>query len=130
MPVFGVARDGLAEVRFSSRSLILRLTQRIARLFFFLNVMRNAFVIIVLTIAAYLYCRTRRDSKGNYPIKILKNVPAGLKHIHTPRLDSNFVSIMAPELPVASIILVLEHIAISKCKGLTRKHEIQSDLVA
>jgi sodium-independent sulfate anion transporter 11 len=77
--------------------------------------MRNAFVIIVLTIAAWLYCRTKRDSKGNYPIKILKDVPAGLKHVHPPRIDSSFVSAVAPELPVATIILLLEHIAISKC---------------
>jgi len=53
---------------------------------------------------------------GNFPIRILKDAPAGLKHIGRPFIDSELVSTMAPELPVATIILFLEHIAISKCK--------------
>ncbi|KAJ3562969.1 hypothetical protein NP233_g9243 [Leucocoprinus birnbaumii] len=97
---------------------------RQGRLFFFLSVLRNAFVIIVLTIAAWLYCRRRRDSKGNFPIKILKTVPAGLKHVGRPFIDSELVSAMAPELPVATIILFLEHIAISKSFGRLNGYKI------
>lgn len=76
---------------------------------------RNAFVIIVLTIASWLYCRHRKTSAGKYPIKILQDVPRGLKHVGPLHVDGDLVSALAPELPVATIILLLEHIAISKC---------------
>jgi len=65
---------------------------------------------------------------GNFPIKILKDVPAGLKHIGRPFIDSELVSAMAPELPVATIILFLEHIAISKCKYPTASMSRSVDL--
>lgn len=87
-----------------------------ARLFFFISVLRNAFVVIILTIAAWLYTRHRVNSKGKYPIKILQTVPRGLKHVGQPVIDPELVSALAGELPVATIILLLEHIAISKCK--------------
>ena len=85
------------------------------RLFFFLSTFRNAFVIIVLTIASWLYCRHRKSKSGKYPIKILQTVPRGFKHVGAPTIDSDLVAALAPELPVATIILLLEHIAISKC---------------
>jgi sodium-independent sulfate anion transporter 11 len=76
--------------------------------------MRNAIVIVVLTIAAWLYCRKRKDAKGNFPIKILQNIPAGLRHVRAPQLESKLISAMVPELPVVTIISFLEHIAIAK----------------
>jgi solute carrier family 26 (sodium-independent sulfate anion transporter), member 11 len=86
-----------------------------ARLFFFISVLRHAFVILVLTIAAWLYTRHRKDAKGKYPIKILGHVPRGFKHMGQPNIDPKLVSALAGKLPVATIILLLEHIAISKC---------------
>lgn len=86
------------------------------RLFFFIGVLRNAFVIIVLTIAAWLYCRHRLSKSGKYPIKLLLTVPAGFKHVGQPDINRKLLKALAPELPVATIILLLEHIAISKCK--------------
>lgn len=71
-----------------------------------------------MTIAAWLYTRHRRNAAGSYPIKILKTVPSGFKHIGQPNIDPALVSALAGELPVATIILLLEHIAISKCKSL------------
>src|SRR5690606_14676938 len=51
------------------------------RWFFFMSVMRNAFVIIVLTLASFLYSRKRLDPEtGKYPIRILLTVPSGFKH--------------------------------------------------
>ena len=92
------------------------------RLFFFLSTFRNAFVIIVLTIASWLYCRHRKSKSGKYPIKILQNVPRGFKHVGPPVIDGDLVSALAGELPVATIILLLEHIAISKCKYAFTSH--------
>jgi sodium-independent sulfate anion transporter 11 len=73
--------------------------------------------VIVLTLAAWLYCR-HRGVKGKYPIKILGTVPRGFQHIGAPTIDPRLISALASELPVATIILVLEHIAISKCMFL------------
>jgi sodium-independent sulfate anion transporter 11 len=86
-----------------------------ARLFFFISVLRNGFVIIVLTIGSWLYTRHRKSKKGTYPIKILGNVPRGFQHVEVFRPNTELVSALAGQLPVATIILLLEHIAISKC---------------
>ena len=86
----------------------------LARWFFFFSVFRNAFVIVVLSVASWLYCRSHVQN-GKYPIKILQNVPRGVKHIGQPTIDVELVKALAPQLPVATIILFLEHIAISKC---------------
>ncbi|KAI0085466.1 sulfate permease [Irpex rosettiformis] len=94
------------------------------RLFFFLSTFRNAFVIIVLTIASWLYCRHRKSKSGKYPIKILQTVPRGFKHVGPPVIDSNLVSALAGQLPVATIILLLEHIAISKSFGRVNGYKI------
>ncbi|TRM58869.1 sulfate permease [Schizophyllum amplum] len=97
---------------------------RHSRLFFFASVLRNAFIILVLTIAAWLYCRHNKSADGSYPIKILKDVPSGFKHIGQPVLDKNLISALAGELPVATIILLLEHIAISKSFGRVNGYKI------
>ena len=93
-----------------------------ARMFFFISAFRSAFVIIVLTLASWLYTRHRNTPgpKGTtiYPIKILQTVPRGFKHVGTPNIDSRLVSALAPRIPVATIILLLEHIAIAKCKSI------------
>jgi sodium-independent sulfate anion transporter 11 len=87
-----------------------------AKLFFFISAFRSAFVIVVLTLASWLYTRHRKSKKGTYPIKILGPVPRGLKDVGTPTIDSRLLSALAPKIPVATIILLLEHIAIAKCK--------------
>ncbi|KAF8991829.1 sulfate permease [Cyathus striatus] len=94
-----------------------------ARLCFFISVLRNAFVILVLTIAAWLYTRHRRTASG-YPIKILQTVPSGFRHIKQPSIEPALLSAMASELPVATIILLLEHIAISKSFGRLNGYKI------
>lgn len=96
---------------------------RYSRVFFFISVLRNAFVILILTLAAWLYCR-HRGVKGKYPIKILGTVPRGFRHIGTPNIDPRLVSALSSQLPVATIILVLEHIAISKSFGRINGYKI------
>lgn len=56
---------------------------RYERTFFFISVLRNAFVMVILTLASWLYCRHRGDSKGNFPISILKAVPRGFQVRHS-----------------------------------------------
>ena len=73
-------------------------------------------MIIFLTLAAWLYTRHRKSKSGKYPIKILGTVPRGFQHVGIFTPDRSLVSALAGELPVATIILLLEHIAISKCE--------------
>jgi sodium-independent sulfate anion transporter 11 len=97
---------------------------RRARVFFFISVFRNAFVIVMLTIASWLYTRHRGGTKGKFPIKILGTVPAGLQDVGQPHIDSELVSALASDLPIATIILLLEHIAISKSFGRINNYKI------
>ncbi|KAG1871719.1 sulfate transporter family-domain-containing protein [Suillus subluteus] len=96
----------------------------ISRLLFFVSVTRNAFVVIVLTIAAWLYCRHRKTSSGKYPIAILETVPPGFQDVGAPVIDSELVKALAPQFPVATIILLLEHIAIAKSFGRVNGYKI------
>ncbi|KAF8630072.1 hypothetical protein AX15_003129 [Amanita polypyramis BW_CC] len=111
---------------YTIRFLCVWLTKRYprrGRVFFFVSVIRNAFVIVMLTIAAWLYCR-HRGRNGKYPIKILQKVPSGFKHVGQPHIDRKLLEVLAPELPVATIILLLEHIAISKSFGRLNGYKI------
>ncbi|KAF5357804.1 hypothetical protein D9756_001866 [Leucocoprinus leucothites] len=95
-----------------------------ARLFFFLGVLRNAVVILVSTVAAWLYCRKRRDLQGNFPISLLGDIPPGLQHMGLPKINNEMFSAMVPNLPVLTIISFLEHIAISKTLGRRNGYKI------
>jgi solute carrier family 26 (sodium-independent sulfate anion transporter), member 11 len=77
-------------------------------------------VIVVLTLASWLYTHHRRSKSGAYPIKILGTVPRGFKHVGSPNIKNSLVSALIPKLPVATIILLLEHIAIAKCKWIKK----------
>ncbi|KAG8779455.1 hypothetical protein FRC20_003171 [Serendipita sp. 405] len=96
-----------------------------SRLFFYLSVMRNAFVIIILTLAAWGVVRHEKpDKKGNYSISILKTVPRGFKHIGQPVIDPELLRALGSHLFVATLILLLEHIAISKSFGRLNGYKI------
>lgn len=85
------------------------------RAFFFITTLRTAFVIIILTIFAYV--QLRGVAPANYDISILKTVPSGFKHLGSPAgITPELLGLLGPNIPVATIILLLEHIAIAKSK--------------
>lgn len=92
---------------------------------FFLSVMRNGLVVIFITLAAFLY--TRNDPKGKSKIKILQDVPRGFKDLGPVEINADLIGHMAPQLPVATIILLLEHIAIAKSFGRLNDYKIIPD---
>ncbi|KAM0749048.1 putative sulfate permease [Meredithblackwellia eburnea MCA 4105] len=94
----------------------------IKRAAFFANTLRTAFVIIILTIAAWVHLRHK--STKAYDISILKTVPSGFKHLGQPKIDKKLLSLLGPLLPVSTIILLLEHIAISKSFGRVNNYKI------
>lgn len=117
LDAIGVPSGSLVEVLALSRNLSGSgaLMHSLARWFFFASVMRNAFVMIILTLASFLYCRNKRGADGKYPIRVLLTVPSGFKHVRSPNVEVDLLSALAAKLPVATIILLLEHIAIAKC---------------
>lgn len=92
--------------------------------FFYLGVLRNAFVIIFATVISY---GVYRHEKANPAASLIKTVPSGLKHVGVPTLNTDIVKALASELPVSVIVLLLEHIAISKSFGRVNDYKIVPD---
>ncbi|KAL1728625.1 sulfate transporter family-domain-containing protein [Schizophyllum commune] len=116
----------LYAVRFGCEKLSKR-CPRFGRVIFFISVLRNAFVILVLTIASWLYTRHRlgpNQDASLSPIKILGEVPRGFQHLGRPDIDPELLKVLASELPVATIILLLEHVAIAKSFGRINGYKI------
>ncbi len=96
---------------------------RFRRPAFFLTAFRNAFVIIIWTIAAWRTIIHIKDPK-KFPISVLGTVPRGLQNVGQPYITGELIGALASELPVATIILVLEHIAIAKSFGRLNGYKI------
>lgn len=92
---------------------------------FYLQALRNAFVIIIFTLISWGI--TRHKAKEDLPISLLGTVPSGLKNVGVMKLPDGLVSNLASELPSAIIILVLEHIAISKAFGRVNGYKVVPD---
>lgn len=92
---------------------------------FYAQALRNAFVIILFTLISWGI--TRHKKKKDYPISVLGKVPSGLKHVGVMKLPDGLVSHLGSELPSAVIILVLEHIAISKSFGRVNDYKVVPD---
>mgnify|MGYP003873773181 CR=1 FL=1 len=101
----------------------------VKRIAFFAVTLRTAFVIIFLTLFSWVYLR---DKSRPYPISILGNVPSGFQHMGQPKLPTDLMSRIAPQLPVSTIILLLEHIAIGKSFARINNYKIDpnQELVA
>lgn len=111
----------------SIASFVTRRYPRYARAAFFTSVFRNAFIIIILTAAVYGWLKNYPNPTRNakmYPISLIGSVPSGFRHIQQPNLDPQLFSDMAGQIPVSVIILLLEHIAISKSFGRLNNYKI------
>ncbi|KAF3932440.1 Pendrin [Dactylella cylindrospora] len=91
------------------------------RTWFFISTLRTAFVILLYTMISWLVNRHRRK---NPAFRILKDVPKGFQHMGVPRLDAGIIKAFAGELPAAVIVLLIEHIAISKSFGRINGYQI------
>ncbi|EKD19329.1 uncharacterized protein L3040_009230 [Drepanopeziza brunnea f. sp. 'multigermtubi'] len=81
---------------------------------FFVATLRTAFVILLYTMISWLVNRHHRER----PLfKILGNVPRGFTAAAVPTVNTRIIKIFAGELPSAVIVLLIEHIAISKSFG-------------
>jgi sodium-independent sulfate anion transporter 11 len=97
-----------------------------------------AFVILLYIMISWLANRHVKGLKGpkaklnNAKFKILGPVPRGFRHAGAPKMDTELLSAVAPDLPVTIIVLILEHIAISKSFGRINNYVINpsQELVA
>lgn len=91
------------------------------RLFFFLSTLRTAFVILLYTMISWLVNRHRRK---NPLFKILKDVPRGFQNAAVPEINTTIIKAFLSYLPVTVIVLLMEHIAISKSFGRVNNYTI------
>ncbi|GHJ83974.1 hypothetical protein NliqN6_0376 [Naganishia liquefaciens] len=95
---------------------------RFRRASFFLSCFRHAFVILIWTIVAWRVIHGK-DPK-NYPISVLGTVPRGLRDVGQPKISGELLSALGPQLPVSTIVLLLEHISIAKSFGRLNGYKI------
>ncbi|KAL4877134.1 sulfate transporter family-domain-containing protein [Aspergillus karnatakaensis] len=100
-----------------------------AKMWFFVSTLRTAFVILFYTMISAATNLHRRD---NPAFKVLGDVPRGFKHARVPTVNAEIISTFASELPAAVIVLLIEHIAISKSFGRVNNYTIDpsQELVA
>ncbi|OAP54679.1 hypothetical protein AYL99_11127 [Fonsecaea erecta] len=100
-----------------------------AKLFFFLNTLRTAFVLCLYILVSYLVNRHHRKKPK---FGVLGHVPRGFKHAAVPTIDTTIISYFADQLPASVIVMLIEHIAISKSFGRINNYTINpsQELVA
>lgn len=100
--------------------------------FFYIQQLRNAIVIIVATAISWGVVHPKKKAfhgKGKFkpPISVIGTVPRGLKHTGVMTVPDGIINDMALEIPVSVIILLLEHIAISKSFGRVNDYKVIPD---
>ncbi|CAF4129295.1 unnamed protein product [Didymodactylos carnosus] len=95
------------------------------RLLFFFGIARNAILVIVGTLIAYLINLHKTTS----PISILKKVPSGFRQMHPPITTPAILSLIAPYIVPTVIILILEHVAIAKSFGRVNDYKSKQTII-
>ncbi|CAO2656980.1 Nn.00g057830.m01.CDS01 [Neocucurbitaria sp. VM-36] len=118
-------------IRFTCNQLAKRFPTR-AKLFFFLNTLRTAFVILLYVLFSYLANRHHKANGTKTQITTLGAVPRGFKHARVPHITTNIIKSFASELPSTVIVLLIEHISIAKSFGRVNNYVINpsQELVA
>ncbi|CAI4642484.1 CDN_1a_G0035660.mRNA.1.CDS.1 [Saccharomyces cerevisiae] len=102
-----------------------RLHKIIKWTYFYAQASRNGIIIIVFTCIGWAI--TRGKSKSERPISILGSVPSGLKEVGVFHVPPGLMSKLGPNLPASIIVLLLEHIAISKSFGRINDYKVVPD---
>ncbi|QUC18323.1 uncharacterized protein UV8b_02564 [Ustilaginoidea virens] len=91
------------------------------RFFFFISTMRTVLVIVLYTIISWL---VNMDSRENPRFRLLGTVPKGFCNVAVPELSRNLVSHFASHLPATVVVMLVEHVAISKSFGRVNNYTI------
>ncbi|CAL5872946.1 uncharacterized protein PFLUO_LOCUS7215 [Penicillium psychrofluorescens] len=92
-----------------------------ARIFFFASTLRTVFVILFYTMISAAVNLHRQD---NPAFSLLGHVPRGFQNAAVPKLESKVIAAFGGQLPAAVIVLLIEHIAISKSFGRVNNYTI------
>ncbi|KAK0662061.1 putative sulfate permease [Cercophora samala] len=92
------------------------------KLAFFLSTLRVVFVIVLYTLISYLVNRSL--PRGTAKFKILFDVPRGFQNAAVPVINTPIISNLAGYLPATVVVLLIEHIAISKSFGRVNNYRI------
>ncbi|KAL4808659.1 sulfate transporter family-domain-containing protein [Aspergillus unguis] len=100
-----------------------------AKFWFFVSTLRTVFVILFYTMIS---AATNLHRKDNPAFTVLGTVPRGFQHAAVPTVTADVIKLFASELPAAVIVLLIEHIAISKSFGRVNNYTIDpsQELVA
>ncbi|KAJ6440612.1 sulfate permease II [Purpureocillium lavendulum] len=100
-----------------------------AKMYFFISTLRTVFVILLYTAISAGMNVHHRDKPS---ISIIKTVPRGFKHAAVPEINTEIIEAFASELPAAVIVMLIEHISISKSFGRINNYVIDpsQELVA
>lgn len=100
-----------------------------ARTYFFLSTLRTVFVILLYTAIS---AGVNLHHKKTPSFSIIKDVPRGFQHAAVPQVNSRIIKAFLPDLPASVIVLLIEHISISKSFGRINNYVIDpsQELVA
>ena len=100
-----------------------------AKLYFFISTLRTAFVILLYT---GISAGVNVHRKDNPMFSVVGEVPRGFRHAAVPTVDTEMISAFSNELPAAVIVMLIEHISISKSFGRINNYVIDpsQELVA
>ena len=104
-----------------------------AKLYFFCSTLRTVFIILLYTLISWLCNRhlPKHNSKKS-AFKILGTVPRGFQYAQVPEVNTHIISLFTSQLPASVIVLIIEHISISKSFGRINNYTIDpsQELVA
>ncbi|KAJ5788682.1 sulfate anion transporter [Penicillium paradoxum] len=92
-----------------------------AKIWFFVSTLRTVFVMLFYTMISAAVNLHRKDDPA---FKLLGKVPRGFQQAAVPTMDPKIISVYVGELPAAVIVLLIEHIAISKSFGRVNNYTI------
>lgn len=100
-----------------------------AKIWFFASTLRTVFVILFYTMISAAVNLHRRDDPM---FKLLGTVPRGFQNAAVPVVNARIIKTFANQLPASVIVLLIEHIAISKSFGRVNNYTIDpsQELVA
>ena len=99
------------------------------KVWFFCNTLRTVFVILLFTLISYLAnmnlpSHSEEDVDEYAKFAILGTVPRGFQQAQVPTITSEIIGTFADQLPASIIVLVIEHISISKSFGRINNYTI------
>jgi solute carrier family 26 (sodium-independent sulfate anion transporter), member 11 len=93
----------------------------LARRAFFISSLRAVSVIFLFTLISYAFNHNRKE---NPIIHVIGFIPRGFQVSSTPHIEPNMIGSILSQVPVVSIVMLIEHISIAKEFGRINNYTI------